>query len=150
MTKVNQISADDVGYFTAHCTAASNALDMYQQIAIKSAIYPGKQTPLGLVYTALKLNGEAGEFAEHVGKSMRDDALLITYGEYQADPKASTEVLTLERREALLKELGDMLWYISAASVELGSSLSEVARMNLGKLASRSSRGKLQGSGDNR
>jgi len=43
-------------------------MDEYQIIASGSAIYPGRGTPLGLAYCALKLNGEAGELAEHVGQ----------------------------------------------------------------------------------
>ena len=67
---INTITAADVAYVEAIGT-----LDAYQAAATKTAIYPGQGTPLGLAYCALKLNGEAGEFAEHVGKAMRDDAL---------------------------------------------------------------------------
>lgn len=49
------------------------SLDEYQEHALSTAIYPGQHTPLGLMYLALKLNGESGEFAEHLGKAMRDD-----------------------------------------------------------------------------
>lgn len=109
-------------------------LDSYQAAAISSAIYPGKKTIQGIVYTALKLNGEAGEIAEKVGKALRDDASQITR----------------ERRTDLLLELGDVLWYVSALADELGYSLCEVANANIKKLADRTARGALQGSGDNR
>jgi NTP pyrophosphatase (non-canonical NTP hydrolase) len=113
------------------------SLDGYQAIACGTAIYPGQLTPVGLAYVALKMNGEAGEFAEHVGKAMRDDDLLALG-------------LIPERRELLIKEIGDVLWYLSAACNELGTTLSTAANINLRKLADRKARGTLQGSGDNR
>lgn len=111
-------------------------LNDYQKDAIKSAVYPrGKQ--LGLMYVGLKLNGEAGEFAEHVGKAVRDD----NFG---------TEDLTDVRRLLLKKELGDVLWYIAAGATELGFSLEDIAETNLNKLNDRKARGVLSGSGDER
>ena len=53
-------------------------------------------------------------------------------------------------KKELLKELGDVLWYISQLSAELGLSLEEIASLNLEKLNSRKERGALRGSGDNR
>lgn len=88
----------------------------------------------GIMYCALKLNGEAGEVAEKVGKALRDDRSLITD----------------ERRLALIIELGDVLWYIANLADELSVSLDEVARQNLNKLADRKARNVLHGSGDNR
>src|SRR5688572_7118544 len=68
---INGIKRDDVEEFaTRRVTDIKNLLDEYQRIATQSAIYPGKGTPLGLNYVALKGAGEAGEFAEHVGKAM--------------------------------------------------------------------------------
>lgn len=150
MNAINNITHDDVEDFR-RVNQFSSALDMYQRIATKSAIYPGQGTPLGLAYVALKLNGEAGEFAEHVGKAMRDDAYMNGFymdgGCVQSDNHTP---LTPERRTALIKEIGDFLWYASAACNELGIPLSEAASINLEKLASRSERGKLRGSGDER
>ena len=50
----------------------------------------------------------------------------------------------------MLKELGDVLFYVAALSNFYGSSLQTVAEMNIEKLDSRQERGVLQGSGDNR
>jgi NTP pyrophosphatase (non-canonical NTP hydrolase) len=58
--------------------------------------------------------------------------------------------LTPERRELLIKEVGDVLWYLAAAARELGISLGEIAQGNIDKLAARKAAGKLGGSGDNR
>ncbi len=112
-------------------------LNEYQDNAITTAVYPGRGSPLGLIYVALKMNGEAGEFAEHVGKALRDD-------NYMQDE------LTPERNLLLKKELGDVLWYIAAAAKELGFTLDEIAVANNAKLADRKARGVLAGSGDNR
>ena len=126
-----------------------NDLDQYQQEATETAIYPGQGTPLGLVYVALKGAGEAGEFAEHVGKALRDDNLI------EADPTRPTSPgwcneLTRHRKELLIKEIGDQLWYLAAKCNELDVNLSDVAAINLRKLRDRQSRGVLGGSGDER
>ena len=147
---INRINAADVtGFRTQHNLTIGNALDDYQRIATKSAIYPGQGTPLGLVYVALKGAGEAGEFAEHVGKAMRDDA-LIPIDEADGNNARLLNTLTGERRELLIKEVGDQLWYLAAKCNELCVSLSFAALTNLEKLLDRTERNALQGSGDTR
>lgn len=155
---MNRITRDDVRSFIEQAIGypnsvdpMGNAIDAYQRIATKSAVYPGQGTPRGVEYVALKLNGEAGEFAEHVGKAMRDDA----YGEIIVDPSTREflgiyDRLTPERRTLLIKEIGDVLWYLSAACNELGITLSEAATTNLEKLCDRCERDALRGSGDER
>lgn len=128
-----------------------NGMDIYQQIATKSAVYPGQGTPLGLAYVALKLNGEAGELAEHVGKAMRDDHFFDVKISANGFPQIwDSDRLTPERRSLIIKEASDVLWYVSAACNELGITLSELAIVNLEKLADRQERGVLRGSGDER
>jgi len=109
-------------------------LNEYQQKAISTAIYPNQGYFYGLVYCALKLNGEAGEIAEKVGKLIRDDHCNISE----------------EKRINLIKELGDVLWYIANLANELSTSLEYVAFTNLEKLAQRKANNTLHGSGDNR
>lgn len=148
MTAINRITAEDVASFKhtlATHSGYTDAFGEYQRLATKSAIYPGKGTPIGLAYVALKLNGEAGEFAEHVGKAMRDDELFDAYSS-----SADYGELTPERKALIIKEIGDALWYLSAACNELGITLSEAALINLQKLHERSERGTLRGSGDDR
>lgn len=130
---INKITPEDVEAFKQ-----TRTLDAYQHIAGKSAVYPGQGFYFGLIYTSLKLNGEAGELAENVGKAMRDDELMIS------------GKLTPERRAKLVKELGDVLWYVAATAKELGYHLSGIAEVNLEKLRDRGERGTLQGSGDER
>ena len=130
-----------------------SSLDFYQEIATRSAVYPGRNSPLGLMYCSLKLNGEAGELAEHVGKAMGDDD-FITTGHFDGNPDNSVVAffgeLTPERKALIIKEVGDVLWYLSAICNELGIKLSNAAIGNLTKLSDRQVRGVLRGSGDER
>ena len=89
-----------------------------------------------LFYLALGANGECGEISDHIKKSIRDDGLF--------------SVVTPKRRELILKEIGDTMWYLNKMARVLGSSLAEVAQMNIDKLRSRATRNKLRGSGDER
>jgi NTP pyrophosphatase (non-canonical NTP hydrolase) len=106
-------------------------LSDYQRSSRRTAEYPRSAW---LAYPALGLAGEAGEVAEHAKKAIRDDG-----GE-----------VTDERRAAMAKELGDVLWYVAQLATELGLDLDEIAQGNLDKLLSRQQRGVLSGSGDER
>ena len=135
---MNRITQKDLDDFAQNATFYT-----YQKVSAKSAIYPGQGGFMGIVYTALKLNGEAGELAEHVGKALRDDG----FGTYSLE--LNTEIdLTNERKSLIEKEIGDVLWYLSAICNELGLSMSSVAWTNLNKLKDRTERNMLQGSGD--
>ena len=108
----------------------------YQEEVDKASFYPDAHTGSleSIVYGALALNGEAGEVAEKVKKIWRDKN-----GEFGADDK-----------HAVVKELGDTLFYITRIASELGYSLETVAEINVAKFQYRKSMGTLQGSGDNR
>jgi NTP pyrophosphatase (non-canonical NTP hydrolase) len=106
-------------------------LSEYQRESRRTAEYPREAW---LAYPALGLAGEAGEVAEHAKKAIRDDGGKV--GE--------------ERRSALSKELGDVLWYVAQLASELDLSLDDIAKQNLEKLFSRQARGVLSGSGDDR
>lgn len=112
-------------------------LNKYMAESAKTAQYP-KEGLVGLSYAALGLNGEAGEVAEKIKKLIRDGNGI--------DP----ESLIAQKRQDIAKEIGDVLWYVSALCRELGVSLEEVAQANLEKLQSRQKRNVIKGSGDNR
>jgi NTP pyrophosphatase (non-canonical NTP hydrolase) len=104
----------------------------YQSLSRRTATYP--RAGEDMTYPALGLCGEAGEVAEKVKKTLRDDGGVLSDG----------------RRDALSRELGDVLWYLSQLATEAGLDLEEIAAENLDKLFSRQERGVLRGSGDDR
>lgn len=114
-------------------------LDDYQRLATDTAVYSHPCTrpvpdswSYGMGYLALKLNGEAGEVAEKIGKALR--------GDYELRSK----------RQDILLELGDVLWYLSQIARELDYSMTDVAQANLDKLAARKANNTLRGNGDAR
>ncbi|MDO4780992.1 MAG: nucleoside triphosphate pyrophosphohydrolase family protein [Candidatus Saccharibacteria bacterium] len=96
--------------------------------------YAHGQIDAQLMGQILGLCGESGEVAEKFKKLLRDKQGMMSD----------------EDRAEIVKELGDILWYINAVAHLIGSNLEEVARVNNDKLASRQQRDQLQGSGDNR
>lgn len=111
-------------------------LDEYQSQAITTLVSDHDYGDISaqLMSQIFGLVGESGEVAEKIKKLLRDKQ-----GKLSSEDKAE-----------LLKELGDILWYINSVSHLLGSSLQEVADINLSKVLSRKSRGVTKGSGDNR
>lgn len=110
----------------------------YQLASAKTMIYPHaleNHDMRGLMYTALGLTGEAGELANKIKKLYRDG---FTHEDWAAI------------REDLTKEIGDVLWYLSAMASELDADLGKAAAYNVAKLADRARRGVLGGSGDDR
>ena len=69
-----------------------------------------------LLYCTGKLNGEAGEVAEEIFKTLRDGGNIKP------------------RRDAAIDELGDVLWYVSACCMLLGVTLEDLMEQNLGKV----------------
>lgn len=110
-------------------------MNEYQADASTTAIYKWK-----VIYPALGLANEAGEVLGKLKKLIRDNDVRFD-GESR---------ITDKQRAQLGAELGDVLWYISNLSRDLGLTLNDVAAMNLEKLQSRQARGVLGGSGDNR
>jgi len=122
-------------------SASAYTFDNYQEDTGTTAIYPnaGEEDLSGINYCILGLIGEAGELANKWKKLYRDYPALAENHDYPA-----------ELRTAIIKELGDVLWYASQLATELGVNLSTVAAANIQKLKSRQERDKLHGSGDDR
>lgn len=112
-----------------------------------------------VIYPSLGLAGEAAESLEKI-ENLRNLAIQASINAGKITDRIkkqwrdfgvkSGEYVTPDTRESILKELGDQLWYIDAQAEELGSSLGEIANMNVDKLLSRHQRGTLTGEGDNR
>lgn len=107
-------------------------MNEYQLLALKTAAQRTKHNEL--FHLVLGLSGEAGEIAEKFKKWVRDQ---------DSDEK-------LFDAEDLKKELGDVLWYVAVLADYFNLELDNVASANIQKLASRSERNQLHGSGDNR
>lgn len=99
----------------------------YQEFVKTMKVYPEKYA---IVYPTLGISGEAGEVAEKVKKYLRGDK-------------------ELDKLE-LLKEAGDVLWYLASLADDLGYSFQEMVNQNVKKLSSRKERGVQKGDGDNR
>ena len=106
-------------------------LNEYQREALKTAVYPNIGN--NYIYPALGLAGESGEYCEKIKKVIRDDNGKLD-----------------KKRDELIKELGDVMWYVAVSAHELNVSLEDVCKRNNEKLSSRKKRNKIQGSGDNR
>ena len=101
-------------------------MDMYSQFVEDKMITKGRER---LIENALGLTGEAGEVSEKIKKLFRDNRV---------------------DDDAVLKELGDVLFYTVALSNIFGGSLVKIIELNMEKLNERVKNGTLQGSGDNR
>ena len=82
-------------------------------------------------YALINLSGEVGELHSLIAKAIRDGAKY----EFEMNVK---------------KELGDILWCLSAVAADYGWTLEDVAASNINKLSQRKDNGTIQGSGDNR
>ncbi len=90
----------------------------YSRLAIRTASSPTLATENAqLICAALGLTGEAGEVADHIKK--------FIYHGHDLD------------RGKLIKEAGDVLWYVNLLASALGISLEEVAAQNISKLEKR-------------
>ena len=101
-------------------------IDMYSQFVEDKMITKGRER---LIENALGLTGEAGEVSEKIKKLFRDNRI---------------------DDDAVLKELGDVLFYTVSLSNIFGGSLVKIIELNMEKLNERVKNGTLQGSGDNR
>jgi NTP pyrophosphatase (non-canonical NTP hydrolase) len=118
----------------------------YQQKAHSFATYGDNP-----MYPILGLSEEAGEVCGKIAKYIRKH--------HGAEPDFSgifRGVTIAERednkiyREAIEKELGDVLWMLSEIATIHGFILDDIAQKNINKLADRKNRGVIVGEGDNR
>ncbi len=111
-------------------------IDSYQKQARTFLLGKFQNMPMFelVKYCTLGLNEEAGEVAGKIKKSIRDADGEIDEG----------------RIDAIVKEMGDVLWYLAIMAYSLGLPLSHIAQKNIEKLSDRMNRGKIQGEGDER
>jgi NTP pyrophosphatase (non-canonical NTP hydrolase) len=100
-------------------------MDSYQANAVRTA--QGMEDPNMLANWGLGLAGEAGEVIELIKKHL--------YHGKELD------------KDALIKELGDVMWYVAAICSQVGLSLEDVAERNVAKLSARYPNGFVKGGG---
>jgi NTP pyrophosphatase (non-canonical NTP hydrolase) len=109
-------------------------LDQYQEVASNYAMFPSDTS---LMYLTLGLCGESGEVAEKIKKYVRENGpLQNTYPTHY--------------KEALIRELGDVLWYLANLAKVLNVPLNDVARKNIEKIQKRLENNTIKGEGDDR
>jgi NTP pyrophosphatase (non-canonical NTP hydrolase) len=108
-----------------------DSLQAYQEFVRSTKAYDAEYA---LVYPILGLTNEAGEVAGKLKKIMRDENGQLSQASFHA----------------LVAELGDVLWYVTAVADDLGITISDIFYENYKKLSSRKARGVIKGSGDNR
>jgi NTP pyrophosphatase (non-canonical NTP hydrolase) len=91
---------------------------------------PGRNTEHDILRLVLGVCGESGEIAEKFKKYLRGDTELD--------------------KDLIAKEIGDVLWYLSVLSHELGFEFNEIGQRNIDKLRDRQKRNIIKGSGDER
>ena len=88
----------------------------YQKTARETAIYKD-----GIFYPVLGLCGESGEVADKIKKIYRDNNGIISE----------------DNKEQLVKEMGDVLWYLTAVAAIKGFTLEDIWQHNVENLEAR-------------
>jgi len=113
-----------------------------------------------LTRAILGLVGEAGEVAEKYKKYLRGDyeatrqeineVTKDAYINFTFIENIAEEIEENKKDQAIMKELGDVIYYWTMLCYELGFDPAKVMEANLEKLADRQARGKIRGCGDER
>jgi len=106
-----------------------NLLEEYREFTRETSIYDPNDA---FEYTILGLCSEAGEVAGKYKKFLRDNT--------------PWEDLQL----AMMKELGDVLWYVDRIADEFDLNLQTIMEANVLKLQARKANNTISGSGDER
>ena len=134
----------------AQASQPIDSLDVYQRMTQDTAVYPGQGTFGGAMYATMALNEEAGEVAGKVAKFIRKSSgwdALLAYGN---GSDFYNELYPEELVLAVSKELGDVLYQVARVAEEFGLTLSDVATVNIERLADRKKRDVIIGEGDDR
>ena len=111
----------------------------YDQFVANS--WMGGQGETDLAVATLGLVGESGEVAEKIKKQLRGDPAH--------NPENWEDQQT--RNKEVIKELGDVVFYVAWLAAYHGATLGDVIDANMEKLTKRySDNGTLRGDGDNR
>jgi NTP pyrophosphatase (non-canonical NTP hydrolase) len=106
--------------------------DEYQEVVAETVLRPITCKPMDLWFDGMV--EELGEIAGKRKRIHRDGNGRM----YAPDV------------QAMVKECGDLLYYLTCFAKELGYTLEQIADMNANKVLSRQARGVLKGEGDDR
>lgn len=115
--------------FTKSLATYNEAIEMFVE-------GEGYSEQLNYLYPVLAIAEEAGEVAGKLAKYVRKSL--------------NNEVDSVQLRQDVGKELGDLLYQLSEAARQFDYTLQEIAEMNVFKLTDRAERGVIVGEGDNR
>lgn len=162
-------------FMLRQCEPTKHVIETFEQYS--TAVTRHAQYPLegsNLLYPATGCAGEAGELLDKIKKHWRNNSAerLIAAEEkwklgsinnvtgrasITEDEKRfivcnsmSAASLTAEEKIEIIKEAGDVLWYLNAIANELGVTLGYIATANADKLADRAARNVIKSQGDNR
>lgn len=102
----------------------------YEEVAMSTNIGWNNE----ILYPLIGMCGETGEVADKIKKVIRDKN-----GNFSEDDRIE-----------ILKEIGDVLWYMTALCQDLGYSLQTAANLNIDKVTKRKECNTIHGEGDNR
>lgn len=103
----------------------------YEEVALSTKVGWCKNE---ILYPLIGFCGETGEVADKIKKVLRDK---------------NGDFSDIDRL-AILTEIGDTLWYMTALCQDLGYSLQTAANINLAKVTRRREENTIHGEGDNR
>lgn len=102
----------------------------YTEFTRDTAQYP---KDVEMEYLMIGLANEVGEVLGKYKKHLRGDVMVLQ-----------------DFRDAMIDELGDVMWYFARICDTLDVKMYEVMERNISKLISRKIRGQIKGEGDNR
>jgi len=93
----------------------NSIINRYQSFQQKTEV----KSDFDIKYMAIGLAGEVGEVLNEIKKLERDDH----------------NILTTSRKEKLLAEMGDVMWYLAGLSNKCGFTLNDIILNNMEKLS---------------
>lgn len=149
-----KLTQDDVFELRDSCNMEiGDAIGEYHRLTRKLRIEENPEDLLSVITTLLQKGSESGEVLGKVAKSIRDNRdqwAALTDESMGPIDRPIFDFIDHTIRDAVIKELGDDLFYISEMCNHLGITLFDLMIDNIEKLASRDQRGTLGGSGDDR
>lgn len=112
-------------------------LNDYQKQAMSTCLPSCKNA----LYMVTGLSAEVGEVNDKIAKDCRKGELSMQNNHLVYN--TSDENVVRAKKIELLKELGDVLWFVACLADVLGFPFDDVGQMNLDKLAGRAQRSEI-------